>query len=78
MSSSVKFNSFDDRYVHTTEQPTIVAVSSDIAKKKIALIFGAIVVVGVIATVGVILGVVILKKGRSLSKKIIICGRLYR
>ncbi|XP_056002603.1 cartilage intermediate layer protein 1-like [Ostrea edulis] len=62
MSSSVKFNSFDDRYVHTTEQPTIVAVSSDIAKKKIALIFGAIVVVGVIATVGVILGVVILKK----------------
>ncbi|XP_062620422.1 cartilage intermediate layer protein 2-like [Saccostrea cucullata] len=63
MSSSVKFNSFDDRYVHTTdEQPTIIAVSSGIATKKIALIFGAIVVVGIIATVGVILGVVILKK----------------
>lgn len=63
MSTGIKFNSFDDRYVTTTDQPTIIAVQSTSTSKKLCIIISGLVVIGIIATVGVILGVVILKKG---------------
>lgn len=63
MSTDIKFNSFDDRYVTTTDQPTIIAVQSTSTSKKLCIIIGGLVVIGIIATIGVILGVVILKKG---------------
>lgn len=62
MSTGIKFNSFDDRYVTTTDQPTIIAVQSTSTSKKLCIIISGLVVIGIIATVGVILGVVILKK----------------
>lgn len=69
MTSKAKFSSFDDRYVSTTEQPTIIAVQSASTSKKLCVIIAGIVVVAVIATVGVVLGVVILKKGKYQNKK---------
>lgn len=63
ISTGIKFNSFDDRYVTTTDQPTIIAVQSTSTSKKLCIIISGLVVIGIIATVGVILGVVILKKG---------------